>query len=201
MKKISTLFLVAVLIFTFTLPLKINANIQLFEDIPTSHPNREDVFYLNKKKVIESEGSFRFNDVITREEMVVMIAKARNLSGTSSETKFNDIPKSHDNSGFIQSAVDAGIVNGITATKFEPNGKLKRGQLAILIARAYELPEGTATFRDMTSNHYAHESAQKLIAANIVTGYPDGTFKPNLEVTRIYAAAVLARAMQYADSE
>lgn len=119
--------------------------------------------------VIETEGSFRFNDVITREEMVVMIAKARNLSGTSSETKFNDIPTSHDNSGFIQSAVDAGIVNGVTATKFEPNGKLKRGQLAILIARAFELP--------------------------------DGTFKPNLEVTRIYAAAVLARAMQYADSE
>lgn len=41
------------LIFTFARPSKIDANIQLFTDIPTSYPNREAVLYLNENLVIE----------------------------------------------------------------------------------------------------------------------------------------------------
>ncbi|MEG0471011.1 MAG: S-layer homology domain-containing protein [Solibacillus sp.] len=199
MKKLTSLFLVTMLIFTFALPLKTNANPQIFEDVPKSHPSYGDVIYLHKKKVFESVGRFGLNDLVTREEMVIMIARAFNLSAAPRQTKFSDIPASHENSGFIQSAVDAGIVNGVTATKFEPNAKLTCGQMAALITRAFELPNGTTTFKDVTPNHYAYESVQQLVAANIAAGYPDGTFKPNEKLTRIHAATFLARAMRYTD--
>lgn len=201
MKKWVSLLLVTMLILPFASPLKTAAAPQIFEDVPKSHPSYSDVIYLQKNLVIESMGRFGLNDLVTREEMVVWIARALNLSAAPRQTKFSDIPLSHENSGVIQSAVEAGIVNGVTAKKFEPNAKLTRGQMAAFIARAFELPPGTTTFIDVPANHYAYESVQQLVASNVAVGYPDGTFRPNEYLRRIHSATFLARAMRYTSDQ
>ena len=201
MKKIISIFLASILFLTLALPSKTSANTKLFTDVPSTNASYTDVMYLLDNGVIEPAAKFGLNDIITREELVVMIAKALGLSGTPRKTKFNDVPKSNVNSGYIQSAVDAGIAKGITNTKFDPKAKLTRGQIAAFIARAFELPKGKTTFKDVPSNHYAYEYMQQLVAAKIAAGYPDGTFKPNLNLTRAHSAAFLARAMRYAGNK
>lgn len=198
MGKLSSIFLVFVMLCAFAIPSKTDANIQLFIDVPTSHANYSNIMYLLENLIIEPAGRFGENDIVSREEVVVMVSKAVRLDGTPRQTKFTDVPASNPDSGFIQSAVEAGIVNGITVTTFEPSAKVTRGQMARFIARAFDLPNGTTTFKDVKSNHYAYESVKKLVAANIASGYPDGTFKPNENLTRAGASALLARAMRYA---
>ncbi|MHB1167179.1 MAG: S-layer homology domain-containing protein [Carboxydocellales bacterium] len=51
-----------------------------------------------------------------------------------------------------------------------------------------------AVFRDI-SRHWAKNDIQALVARKIITGFPDGTFKPELEVTREQLAIMLARAL------
>uniref|UniRef100_UPI00191C5DE8 S-layer homology domain-containing protein n=1 Tax=Halalkalibacterium ligniniphilum TaxID=1134413 RepID=UPI00191C5DE8 len=52
-----------------------------------------------------------------------------------------------------------------------------------------------AFFSDVRSNYWAAEEIMKLYDANVIGGYPDGTFRPNQPVTRIQAAAMIVQAL------
>ncbi|MDN5344483.1 MAG: hypothetical protein PWQ18_594 [Clostridia bacterium] len=65
-----------------------------------------------------------------------------------------------------------------------------------VFATAKEAPEPEAvTFKD-TQGHWATDTVGKLAALGIVSGYPDGTFKPENEITRAEVTAILARALK-----
>ena len=59
---------------------------------------------------------------------------------------------------------------------------------------------GTPKFTD-TENHWALPYIQKAAATGIMKGYADGTFKPELDVTRVQAAAILVRSLGLTTSE
>lgn len=46
-------------------------------------------------------------------------------------------------------------------------------------------------FKDVTKNHWAHEYIGKALYRELVSGYPDGTFKPDEEMTRAEFATLL----------
>lgn len=69
--------------------------------------------------------------------------------------------------------------------------------MATFIARAFDLPNGTKTFKDVPKGSTAFEAVQQLAVASITTGYTDGTFKPDKSLTRAHIAAFLARTHQY----
>ena len=129
-----------------------------------------------------------------------MIAKALQLDGTPRNTKFSDVPSSNKNSGYIQSAAEAGIINGYDGGLFKPTTQVTRGHMAAFIARAFDLPAGSKTFTDVPSNHTAFDAVKQLAAANITTGYADGTFKPQNNLTRAHISAFLARAIRYQET-
>jgi len=56
------------------------------------------------------------------------------------------------------------------------------------------LTRAPAVFSDVSSDHWAFDYIQKLRESGITTGYPDGTYKPENNVTRAEMAAFLARA-------
>lgn len=170
-----------------------------FSDVPKNHSNYTDVQYLLEKGVVEDGSKYGINDIVTREEVAVMIAKAIGLDDTPRATKFNDVGKSNKNSGYIQSAVEAGIINGYDDDTFKPDAQVTRGHMAAFVSRAFDLPAGTKTFKDVQKGHTAYDAVSQLAAANITTGYEDGTFKPNGNLTRAHISAFLARAIQYQD--
>lgn len=53
-----------------------------------------------------------------------------------------------------------------------------------------------AVFKDMPAGHYAEEAVAYMAANGIISGYPDGTYKPNAPVTRAQAAKMLAVALK-----
>ncbi|MGG2111890.1 S-layer homology domain-containing protein [Lysinibacillus pakistanensis] len=198
MKKILLTLMALIFVIAFALPIKTDAS-QVFSDVSASHPNYNDINYLLNKGVISKSSKFGVSDIVTREEVAVMVAKAVGLDGKQRVTKFKDVPQSNINSGYIQSAVDAGIIKGYSDGTFKPTTKVTRGHMAAFIARAFDLPKGSKTFKDVPVDHTAYEAVKQLVAANITTGYGDGTFKPQDNLTRAHIAAFLARAMRYAD--
>lgn len=201
MKKVFLIVFVFILSFSLVIqPEQTYAN-QIFSDVPTTHSNYGDILYLLKQGVVIESSEYGISDIVTREEVAVMIAKAVGLDGAPRETIFNDVPASNLNSGYIQSAVDAGIINGYLDGTFKPDAKVTRGHMAAFIARAFELPNGNKTFKDVPSNNTAYEAVKQLAAAGITTGYEDGTFRPSNNLTRGHISSFLARAMRYEDKE
>ncbi|MWC27726.1 MBG domain-containing protein [Paenibacillus sp. MMS18-CY102] len=90
------------------------------------------------------------------------------------------------------------IIEGRSTGQFDPNSGLTRAETAALLVRALGISgmEADATFSDISGKWY--EQAVALAAqAGLVTGYEDGTFRPNAKVTREELALMITRAIAY----
>lgn len=186
-----------VLVLSIVLPVNQVEAKQVFSDVPTTYTYYDEINYLLNVGVIDSKAKYGVGNIVTREEVAVMIAKAVGLDGTQRTTKFSDVPKSNKNSGYIQSAVEAGIINGYENSTFRPNNNVTRGQMAAFIGRAFDLPKSSKSFKDMTPTTTGYEFVGRLAAANITTGYEDGTFRPYGNLSRAHLSVFIYRAMKF----
>lgn len=195
MKKILSLLLTLVLMVSLV-PQAKAANTD-FKDVPKSHPNYADIMFLLDKGVIPSGTYFGVNNKVTRDDVAVMVAKAVGLDGKKTKTKFKDVPESWHTSGYINSAVNAGIINGYPDGTFKPSNLVTRGHMAAFIANAFKLTgQADINFKDVPKGSTSYVAVKKLAYSNITSGYPDGTFKPNESLTKAHISAFLARAIR-----
>lgn len=91
------------------------------------------------------------------------------------------------------------IVNGMTASTFEPERDVTRAEFAALIVRSLGLSkiEAASTFSDVDASDWFAAEVNAAVAAGIVDGYPDGTFKPNNQINREELAAMVVRALNF----
>ena len=68
--------------------------------------------------------------------------------------------------------------------------------IAMLLVVALAMPSSAAVFTDVSTDHWAYEAVNKLVAAGIIEGYPDGTFKGDKGVTRYEVAMMVDRVLE-----
>lgn len=89
------------------------------------------------------------------------------------------------------------MMNGISSRAFAPNANLTRGMLVQILYNLEGKPKGTAAnFSDVQADAWYAEAVGWAASNKVVTGYADGTFRPNAAVTREQAAAILYRYAQ-----
>ncbi len=95
----------------------------------------------------------------------------------------------------IDYCVENGLMNGYSATEFAPEEALTRAQLVTILYRAAGQPAVTAapSFRDVAANRYYYNAIAWAAQNGIVNGFGDGTFGPNLMISREQIAAILYR--------
>lgn len=168
-----------------------------YSDVKNSQPFSGSVGYLAGKNQIKGfqDGTFRPYTAINRGEAAVLIGRALGYSGTPTKTKFSDVSPSSYASGYIDSAVKAKVISGFTDGTFRPEANVTRAEMAIMIAKAYEL---TATsnnsFSDVNPSIAAYNAIMSLANTGITSGYKDGTFKPYEKMTRSDFSVFLSRA-------
>lgn len=195
MKKILLMLMSLLLILGFS-PIQ-NASAAGFSDVPASHGFYDEVMYLLNKGVIDAKPKYGVDEKVTRAEVAIMVSKALGLDGKQTATPFKDVPSTHPASGYINSAVKAGIIKGYTADTFKPTGIVNRGEMAIFLARAFKLSaESSSNFRDMSASMASYSSVKKIVQVKITTGFSDNTFRPTQTLTRGQISAFLARGMQ-----
>ncbi len=194
-KRILLMLMTTVLVFSGLALSKAEA--AQFSDVPTNHRFYDDVQYLMEQGVISPSGSkYGVDQKITREEVAVMVSKSVGLNGKQTATKFKDVPSSLASSGYINSAVNAGIISGYPDGTFRPKEIVTRGQMAIFLSRAFKLTaESTTNFKDMSPSVSSYKNVRQIVKAGITAGYPDNTFRPNETLTRGQITAFLSRAL------
>ena len=83
----------------------------------------------------------------------------------------------------IEALVAGGITNGCGAGLFCPLLAVTRGQMATFLGRALKAGSSEAgAFTDLIPGSYYEGSVNRLFELGVVSGYPDGTFRPEAQV-------------------
>ena len=137
------------------------------------------------------DGTVRPNGFITRAEAAAMLSRLLNEENTSSAAKpaFIDTPSKWYNNA-INAVVARGIMRGYSDGTFKPNAPITRAEFAQMISAIDAKPFGTAPFADV-KGHWAELAIGKEYAAGRISGYPNGTFRPDAPITRAEAAHIL----------
>lgn len=170
----------------------------LFKDVPKSHRFHGEIKALVETGVVSGYegGRFKPDQPVTRAQAAVMIGRALQLNGTSRKKPFSDVDAKTSTAGFIYTASKLKIINGFPDGTFQPDETVTRGQMAILLTRAFRLAEASPiAFRDVSPSAKAHPYVSRIVAAGITEGYHDDTFRLSEKVTRGQFAAFMARAL------
>ncbi|MEI7024762.1 S-layer homology domain-containing protein [Paenibacillus sp. y28] len=110
---------------------------------------------------------------------------------------FNDI-SGHWAEANIKQAISGGIVSGYADGTFLPNRTVTRAEFAVMLMNALK-PQGDVADLMFTDKAKIGAWAQKAVAqavqAGIISGYEDGSFQPDAEITRTEMAAMIAKAL------
>lgn len=115
-------------------------------------------------------------------------------SANAATIPFTDVPTSDTHYQSIVTLYNEGIVEGTTATTFEPHKPVTRQEAALFIANALELDTVNVKdpgFTDVPKSSKYYGAIAALNNAGIINGYADGTFKPNNTLTRSQIAKMI----------
>ncbi|WP_187273874.1 S-layer homology domain-containing protein [Paenibacillus sp. N3.4] len=158
------------------------------------------------KGILEGRGEQKFdpNGLVTRAEFAKLIVKTFNLENASATQSFDDVNDSDWFKPYVASAVKSGIVNGKTATTFDPNGQITRAEMAVMSSRALALKGASLEvtkiddvlkgFKDVGTINASLKNGVALAASQgIIVGEEGDLFNPNANSTRAQAAVVIYR--------
>ena len=169
------------------------------------------VFYYDEVKKVWVEvagGKNVGNHIIVEvnhlgEYAVLSVDEATGLPATASvtdistEINFSDVA-GHWAEASIKQAVSIGMVKGYLDGTFQPNHTVTRAEFAVMLMNVLK-PQGTGadlTFTDTAKiGAWAQTAVAQAVQGGIITGYEDGGFRPNAEITRAEMAVILAKAL------
>ncbi|QZY54098.1 S-layer homology domain-containing protein [Crassaminicella profunda] len=165
------------------------------------HWAKETIEILASRQMIsgDEEGKFRPNMGITRAEFATLITKMLNLEIGTKETGFEDIKINDWYAPYIASARSAGIVSGVSDTKYEPNRIVTRQEMTAMVVRAYKNIEDVKvdidTIKKFKDNNQIADWAKKDVYTakhlKFVRGRSKEIFAPTSETLRGEAAILI----------
>ena len=146
------------------------------------------------------DAGFCPDEAMDRATMAVWVVRV--LDGADpapvGSTRFADVGADHRHSAFIERLAELGVTSGCgDGSVFCPGGTVTRAEMAVFLARAFDLPEGPDPgFGDVAADAWYASDVARLAASGVTSGCGDGSvFCPGGTVTRAEMAVFLARAL------
>ena len=188
-----------------------NPGTPLFTDVSTSFWAYATIQEMAKRNVLSGypDGKFRPNHIVTRAEFAKIMVTASGVQlHTVNQTSFADIKVSDWFAPYVEAAKY--YLNGYQmpdgSIVYKPNDAATREDIAVAIVKLKGLNQGhfpdlsiiQTMFKDYDGiSAFALNYVALAVSNNLISGYPDETFKPQSALTRAEAAAILYRAYQH----
>lgn len=184
-----------------------------FTDVPEGAWYHDYVYDLVYRGVVNgmTATTYEPEGKLTRAQFVKLLAcslaDAETLKTYEGKHPFKD-SEGHWAETYIAWAKDKGIVEGVSATEFDPEAPITREQMATIFGRyalkqGIELPKSenaAGSFPDADKiSEYAREFVELMRIAGILNGYEDGTFRPQGNATRAEAAKLFSLFLSITD--
>ncbi|PWV95535.1 glycerophosphoryl diester phosphodiesterase [Paenibacillus cellulosilyticus] len=145
------------------------------------------------------DGTFKPNNSITRAEFITVVARLLALPDAQGSSSFNDVAADAWYAKYVNSAVEAGWVQGFADHTFRPSQNITREEAVVILYRALQdklvLAGGEQlTFTDSgTIAAWAQEAVLAMTSNGLLGGYPDDTIRPKANLTRAEVAAMIMK--------
>ena len=146
-----------------------------------------------------TDGTFGPERNMTRAEVTTMFARLLTEQIEADKTysnTFSDVPKGYWAANYIGYMQQFGIITGYSDGSFRPNAPVTRAEFAAIASRFEKLTEGSKSFTDVPDTYWAARYINFAATRGWVTGYSDGTFKPENTITRAEVAAATCRLLE-----
>lgn len=146
-----------------------------------------------------TDGTFGPERNMTRAEVTTMFARLLTEQIEADKTysnTFSDVPKGYWAANYIGYMQQFGIITGYSDGSFRPDAPVTRAEFATIASRFEKLTEGSKSFADVPDTYWAARYINFAATRGWVTGYSDGTFKPENPITRAEVAAVTCRLLE-----
>lgn len=117
------------------------------------------------------------------------------IAGENTTTSFTDT-EGHWGKDAIDTLVRKNVLSGYVDGTFRPDAYVTRAEFVTMVVKAFGINGDEAVeFTDLSSSSWAFPYVKKAVASGVITGYADGTFKPDELISREQAAVILHRAL------
>ena len=112
-------------------------------------------------------------------------------------TAFVDVAPNYWAKNYIEALASKGVIAGFPDGTFKPNEPVTRAQFAAIINKAFapQAQQQATNFRDVSTNFWAYNAIQTASRSPFLAGYPNNTFRPQLEIPRVQVLVALANGL------
>lgn len=179
----------------------INSIKNIFSDVSDDYWAVEDIRFVYENGIMngDTEGDFRPNDPITREEWAKVVLSAFTIDTDDAECDFDDVDKSEWFYPFVAKAYMLGVINGYDEKNFGTGQTLTREDAVVMMYRMAQMARdiraiqpAELTFADADNiSDYALDAVKIFVSAGVINGYESGEFVPQGSITRAEAAKII----------
>jgi len=107
---------------------------------------------------------------------------------------FNDVPNNFWGRRFIDVLSSRSILKGFPDYSFRPNQPVNRAEFAAILQKAFnqEISKNAIAFQDVPTTFWANSAINQAISSGFLKGYPEKTFKPQQNISRVQVLVALA---------
>lgn len=144
------------------------------------------------------DGTVRPQNNITRAEVATiffrLLTQESREAYFTNENDFSDVSADSWYNNTVSTLVNAGIIVGYEDGTFRPDAPITRAELAAIASRFDDLSGGTSDLTDI-AGHWAEDAINSAYDKGWVGGYPDGTFRPDQNITRAEVMSLVNRVL------
>lgn len=148
------------------------------------------------KAYMSGESGSRFfpERSMTRAEMAQVLYNLLAAKPAVQEGHFSDVSQGQWYYTAVNVLVDVGVLSGYGDGTFRPNNTVTRAEFVTALAKCFEMETGTASFTDI-EGHWAEEVICSAASMGWISGFDDGTFRPEDTLKRSQVTAILNNAL------
>jgi hypothetical protein len=131
------------------------------------------------------------------------VAPLVTIAPAFAQVSFSDVSSNYWSASFIQALATRDIIAGFPDGTFRPDEPVTRAQFAAIVRKAFPNAPRIRTpinFSDVSGSYWARQAIQDAYATGFLAGYPDGTFRPNENISRAQALVALSNGLSYTAS-
>ncbi|WP_246066882.1 S8 family serine peptidase [Paenibacillus koleovorans] len=180
----------------YRLEAQVDRLVEGYTDI-SGHWAEASIVDLTRRMIFQGYGDFAFypEQSITRAEAVATLVRTFGYTKQKS-ISYPDLLPAHWAYNAVSLAAQAGLTSGYPDGTFQPDRPLNRVEMTVLLANALGIvgkQRGNMPFSDVDDNYWATPILKQMKMEGWITGYEDGSFRPETLSTRAEFATLLAR--------
>lgn len=176
---------------------------RIYNDVPLGHWAMKAIQSISAKHLVADKVSEDFHPAaaITRAEFIDLLMRALQVETAAATVPFNDVKQDAWYARSIAGAVEARIIKGRSADRFEPDQPISRIEAAVIIARSLKLSSSNIHLGMFNDSNNIPEWAQSSVSAvageKLMMGRGNGHFYPQQYATRAEAAQLISNIWDY----